>query len=167
MTVDWVTPEVVSVGQEGDFELVLRNRGVVTINDIVIEQALPRGFQLIDSQPKPVQLENQPVWMVNQLEPNQEHRIALRLKPVVAGEALSQARVTFSTYSSTKLPRRRTPAEIGGRGTGIGDSGQSSRVQRDRGEPRHRLGDQHDFERHHSPTDWPRSPRAPPMKSAR
>ncbi len=103
MTVDWVTPEVVSVGQEGDFELVLRNRGVATINDIVIEQALPRGFQLIDSQPKPVQLENQPVWMVNQLEPNQEHRIALRLKPVVAGEALSQARVTFSTYSSTKL----------------------------------------------------------------
>ncbi len=103
MTVDWVTPEVVSVGQEGDFELVLRNRGLVTINDIVIEQALPRGFQLIDAQPKPVQLENQPVWMVNQLEPDQEHRIALRLKPVVAGEALSQARVTFSTFSSTKF----------------------------------------------------------------
>lgn len=103
MTVDWVTPEVVSVGQEGNFELVLRNRGQVAINDIVIEQALPEGFQLIEAKPKPVQLENQPVWMVASLEPNQEHRIALRLKPVVAGEAHSHARVTFSTSSSTKF----------------------------------------------------------------
>ncbi len=103
MTIDWVTPEVVSVGQEGDFELVLRNRGLVTIADIVIEQALPKGFELIQAQPKPVQLEDQPVWMVPSLEPNQEHRIALRLKPIVAGEAHSLARVTFSTSSSTKF----------------------------------------------------------------
>ena len=103
MTVDWVTPEIVSVGQEGDFELVLRNRGLVPIEDIVIEQALPKGFQLIQSQPNPVQLDNQPVWMVPRLEPNQEHRIALRLKPVLAGEAHSMARVTFSTSSSTKF----------------------------------------------------------------
>lgn len=103
MTVDWVTPEVVSVGQEGDFELVLRNRGQVTIEDIVIEQALPKGFELIQAQPKPVQLEEQPVWMVPSLEANQEHRIALRLKPVLAGEAHSHARVTFSTSSSTKF----------------------------------------------------------------
>ncbi|MCA9071019.1 MAG: DUF11 domain-containing protein, partial [Planctomycetaceae bacterium] len=103
MTVDWVTPEVVSVGQEGNFELVLRNRGQVAINDVVIEQALPKGFQLIEAKPKPVQLENQPVWMIANLEPNEEHRIALRLKPVVAGEAHSHARVTFSTSSSTKF----------------------------------------------------------------
>ncbi len=103
MTVDWVTPEVVSVGQEGDFELVLRNRGLVTIEDIVIEQALPKGFELIQAQPKPVQLEAQPVWMVPRLEANQEHRIALKLRPVVAGEAHSHARVTFSTSSSTKF----------------------------------------------------------------
>ncbi len=103
MTVDWVTPEVVSVGQEGNFELVLRNRGLVTIEDIVIEQALPKGFQLLGAQPKPMELENQPVWMVAKLEPNQEHRIALLLKPQVAGEAHSHARVTFSTSSSTKF----------------------------------------------------------------
>jgi uncharacterized repeat protein (TIGR01451 family) len=103
MTVDWVTPEVVGVGQEGDFELVLRNRGLVTINDIVIEQALPKGFELLDSQPKPVQMGGQPVWSILALEPNHEHRIALRLKPLLAGEAHSHARVTFSTSSSTKF----------------------------------------------------------------
>ena len=103
MTVDWVTPEVVAVGQEGNFELVLRNRGHVAIHDIVIEQALPKGFDLIEARPKPVQLENQPVWMVASLEPNQEHRIALVLKPQLSGEAHSLASVTFSTSSSTKF----------------------------------------------------------------
>ncbi|WP_166819764.1 COG1361 family protein [Thalassoroseus pseudoceratinae] len=103
LSVDWVTPEAIMVGAEDDFELVLRNRGAVTIEQVAIDHVLPTGFELINSRPRPEKVGDDQMWMVEKIEPNEEVRIALRLKPVKAGPAESHARVTYSTTANTKF----------------------------------------------------------------
>lgn len=103
LTVDWVTPETILMGSPGDFELVLRNRGLVAIEQVMIEKVLPAGFMLIKSTPEPQDGLEKPSWSLPALAPNEEARISLRLKPVKAGPATSEARVTFTTASATKF----------------------------------------------------------------
>lgn len=103
LSVDWVTPASIQLGQEGIYELVLQNPGRVPVERIVIEQVLPRGFRLVDAQPNPEQNGEEPVWRISRLAPQEEARITLRLVPEVPGEAQSQARVTFSTFSTASF----------------------------------------------------------------
>ena len=103
LTIDWVTPESIMVGAEDDFELVLRNRGLVTIEQVAIDHVLPVGFVLVNSRPAPAKVGDDQMWLVEKIEPNEEVRIALRLKPVKAGTAESHARVTYSTTANTKF----------------------------------------------------------------
>lgn len=99
LSVDWVAPESILLGQEGLFELVVRNRGRATMEGITVDEALPRGFRLVNADPKPLKEGNQPSWRIERLEPQQEVRIALRLVPEKVGVAQSHARVTFGTSS--------------------------------------------------------------------
>ncbi len=103
LTIDWVTPESIMVGAEDDFELVLRNRGLVTIEQVAIDHVLPEGFVLVNSRPQPKKIGDDQMWLIEKLEPNEEVRIALRLKPIKAGAAESHARVTYSTTANTKF----------------------------------------------------------------
>ncbi|HUG93435.1 MAG TPA: CARDB domain-containing protein, partial [Planctomycetaceae bacterium] len=115
LTVDWVTPETIILGQEADFELVLRNRGRSAVEKVVVEQVLPDGFRLVGSNPAPQQQGEQPSWTLPRIEPQQEGRITLRLVPNKVGPAQSQARVHFSAASSAAFrvvePKLRIEAE--------------------------------------------------------
>ena len=99
LTVDWVTPESVLIGQEGLFELVLRNRGRAAMEGITIEEILPEGFRLVRSDPQPEKGGAQPIWRIKRLDAQQEYRIALRLIPTKVGDFQSHARVHFNTAS--------------------------------------------------------------------
>lgn len=103
LTVDWVTPETITVGQEGDFELVLRNRGVVAIERVSISHVLPEGFTLVRAEPRQQGVDANPMWSIDKLGPGEEARINLRLKPTKPGDVRSHARVTFSTSTDTKF----------------------------------------------------------------
>ena len=100
LTVDWVTPETIILGQEADFELVLRNRGRAAVEQIIVEQVLPEGFRLVRANPAAQEGPGEPSWMLPRIEPQQEGRIVLRLVAEKVGQAQSRARVHFSTGSS-------------------------------------------------------------------
>ena len=59
LTVDWVTPESIVVGEQGKFDLVIRNRGRIAIEQISIKNVLPASFQLVraDQQQPPAVLD--------------------------------------------------------------------------------------------------------------
>ena len=53
LTVDWVTPESIVLMKQGKFDLVLRNRGRIAIEQITIANVLPKGFRFVKSDPMP------------------------------------------------------------------------------------------------------------------
>lgn len=102
LTVDWVTPESIIVGQKGKFDLVLRNRGRIAISQISIKNALPAGFRLLKAEPAPTQPNaKSPSWIVDRLEPQEESRISLHLVPTKVGNATSHARVDFHVEATS------------------------------------------------------------------
>ncbi|MCH8829705.1 MAG: DUF11 domain-containing protein [Planctomycetes bacterium] len=103
LTVDWVTPESIVVGEKGKFDLVLRNRGRVTLEQITITNVLPDGFRLIKATPAPTQNGKQPSWIVAQLKPQEEARISLLMIPLAVGDAQSHARVDFHVTATAKF----------------------------------------------------------------
>ena len=101
LTVDWVTPESIVVRQQGKFDLVLRNRGRMSIEDIHITNVLPKGFRFIKAEPVPTKMVPKPSWFVKKLEPQEEARISLFLVPSAVGDAKSHARVDFHMASTS------------------------------------------------------------------
>ena len=103
LSVDWITPATILIGQEGNYELVIQNPGKVAVEEIILEQVIPTGFELVSSSPEPEQLGTKPVWRFQRLDSQREARISLRLVPQRAGDAQSHARVSFTTYSTTQF----------------------------------------------------------------
>ena len=96
-------PQSFIVGQNADFELVLRNHGPVAVDNIEIRPVLPRGFDFVKSTPEAMLIGEQHLWKIDKLDPQKEVRIQIRLKPRQVGDARTHARVTFSTTSSTNF----------------------------------------------------------------
>lgn len=103
LTVDWVTPESIIVMQQGKFDLVLRNRGRVAIEQITITNVLPKGFRFVKAEPKATHMKPSRTWIVDKLEPQEEARITLFLVPLKVGEAQSHARVDFHVASTASF----------------------------------------------------------------
>ncbi len=101
LSVDWVLPKSILVNQESDFELVVRNRGPVAVQDIRIEPVLPADSRLTAANPSPGIVDQQPVWQITSLDPQEEFRIKLSLILNSTGPAFSDARITYSTSTST------------------------------------------------------------------
>lgn len=103
LTVDWVTPESILLLKQGKFDLVLRNRGRVTIEQIRITNVLPEGFRFVKCDPLPTSAKPKRVWIVKKLEPQDEARISLYLIPTAVGNAKSHARVDFHVASTSSF----------------------------------------------------------------
>ena len=103
VSVDWVAPEAFILGQDADFELVLRNRGPLSVEEVIIQPALPEGFKLVSSTPKAEVIDQHLSWRLAKLDPQEEARIRMRLNPKQVGSGRSHARVTYSTASATAL----------------------------------------------------------------
>ena len=103
VSVDWVAPETFILRQDAEFELVLRNRGPLPVQDVRIQPALPESFEFISSIPKADVMGERLSWRLAKLEPQEEARIRVRLHPKQAGSVRSNARVTYRTASATAL----------------------------------------------------------------
>lgn len=101
LTVDWVTPETIVLMKQGRFDLVLRNRGRIAIEEISITNVLPKGFRFVKSDPLPTKKLPKMVWLIKKLEPQEEARISLYLVPTAVGNAMSAARVDFHAAAAS------------------------------------------------------------------
>jgi Domain of unknown function DUF11 len=103
LTVDWVTPESIVLLKQGKFDLVLRNRGLITIEQISITNVLPDGFRFVKCDPLPTSEKPRRIWIVKKLAPQEEARISLYLVPTAVGDAKSHARVDFHVASTSSF----------------------------------------------------------------
>lgn len=103
LTVDWVTPESIVLMKQGKFDLVLRNRGRIPVEQITITNVLPKGFRFVKAEPKPTTTLPKKVWIVKKLDPQEEARISLYLIPTTVGNMTSHARVDFHAVAKSTL----------------------------------------------------------------
>ncbi len=103
VTIEKIAPREIQVNTPADFELVVKNVGRIAANNVRVFDQIPTGTELVQSVPQPQRgAQGQISWELDTLQPGQEKRIKLQLKPLNPGEIGSVAQVSFSAMASMR-----------------------------------------------------------------
>ena len=103
VTIEKVAPREIQVNTPADFQLVVKNVGRITANQVEVHDQIPAGTELMQAMPQPLRGDQGQVsWKLGSLKPGQEKRIDVRLKPTKPGEIGSVAHVTFAAQASMR-----------------------------------------------------------------
>ena len=102
-------PREIQVGKPARYEVLVRNVGSATANDVVLRDAIPFGTTLITTTP-PASPANAAggvdagdlVWSLGQLPPGGQARVVIELMPQAEGEIGSVASVSFRAEASVR-----------------------------------------------------------------
>ena len=104
VTIKRIAPSKIQVNQPADFQLVVKNVGRFAVHNVNLTDRIPAGVEVVESVPLGFQSLNGEIgWQLETLEPGQEKRIRLQLRPTRHGEIASAAKVTFM-HSEEAMP---------------------------------------------------------------
>ena len=104
LTVEKLSPVEIQLNQKASFEIVVRNIGRVTAEEVQVIDQVPAGCEFVGATPQTQpqgKLQNLS-WKLGTLRPGQEKKITFQLKPTQPGEMGSVAQVTFATQASMR-----------------------------------------------------------------
>ena len=103
VTIEKIAPREIQVNQPADFELVVKNVGRIPAKNVKVFDQIPTGTELIQTTPRSSRGQNNQInWDLDTLNPGQEKRIKIQLRPIRPGEIGSVAQVTFSAVASMR-----------------------------------------------------------------
>jgi len=103
LTIEKLSPQEIQVNTPADFQLIIKNVGRATAEDVKVLDQIPNGTQFLSASPEPNRNQGGDLqWNIGSLRPGQEKRIKIQLKPVRHGEIGSVAKVTFATQASMR-----------------------------------------------------------------
>lgn len=103
VTLKWVKPGEVNVGQNFDCSLVVVNTCSTTVTDVTVDAYLPRMARAISAEPTPTEGSDHISWNFAQLAPGEEQTMKIRLVPSKAGDMALSANVRFSATASAQF----------------------------------------------------------------
>lgn len=95
LSVDVVGPDRLMLGQPLIHEIVIRNRGARPLAEIHIEEPLPEGVRVLNTEPPAVPRENRLTWDLRNLEAGGQRRLKVELNPGRAEVLELRPYVTF------------------------------------------------------------------------
>ena len=109
VTVEKRGPREVQVGKSARYEILVRNVGSATANDVVLRDSVPYGTALVTTTP-PASPGNPAAdasggdlaWMLGSLPPGGQARVAMEVMPRLEGDIGSVASVTFRAEASIR-----------------------------------------------------------------
>ncbi len=117
-------PREIQVGKTARFEILVRNVGSATANDVVLRDSVPFGTALVATTP-PASPTRAPggqddasapasdlVWQLGALPPGGQARVALDVMPLQEGDVGSVASVSFRADASVRARATRPALEI-------------------------------------------------------
>ena len=117
-------PREIQVGKTARFEILVRNVGSATANDVVVRDSVPFGTALVATTP-PASPPHAPggqgdasapaadlVWQLGTLPPGGQARVALDVMPLQEGDVGSVASVSFRADASVRARATRPALEI-------------------------------------------------------
>ena len=100
VTLEWVKRGEFNVGQECQVDLVVKNAGSTTVNQLAIDAFFPSNIRLIAAVPTPESATDRLTWSVDQLTAGSEKSFTVKLIPSKRGEIGASAQVRFTGTSS-------------------------------------------------------------------
>ena len=88
-------PGTASIGKELVYKIRIRNVGNAIANEVIVEDQIPRGANLLGTIPQAELVDNILVWQFAALEPNAEKEIKIKVVPTREGQIGSVATVNF------------------------------------------------------------------------
>ena len=103
VTIEKIAPPEIQVGKPAKFQIIVRNTGPVTAENVEVTDPVPQGTQLINQPPKTT-LSNRGeiLWKVGDLKPGEESKLEVELMPISEGEIGSVASVQFRSTASVR-----------------------------------------------------------------
>jgi len=103
LTIEKIAPQEIQVGKPALFEIVVRNVGNSTANDVEIQDIVPQGTELKASNPAAVRGKaGELLWLLGAMKPGDEAKVQMELLPTTEGEIGSVATVHFAAAASVR-----------------------------------------------------------------
>lgn len=112
LTLDWLGPQQIQVGEPFDYELVVRNVGASPVNNVVVRDWFPEGIKVLNVEPAGVQNQGGYSWNLEALGPSQERRIRIEMVAETKGEIVCHATVTATSPAVARLQVRQPQLEV-------------------------------------------------------
>ena len=105
-------PSEVKVGKPASFVIHVQNVGTVEALEVVVNDRIPAGMELIDASPAPTRQGNLLLWQLGAMPAGEERTVTMQLLPQQEGELGSVARVSFEAAASVRTISTRPQLKI-------------------------------------------------------
>ena len=85
------------------YTIIVKNTGSVIAHNVVIEDRIPKGSELLGTSPRAELVGKRLIWNEPALKPNEEKKISIKVVPKQEGPIGSVARVYFATEVSAEI----------------------------------------------------------------
>jgi uncharacterized repeat protein (TIGR01451 family) len=102
-------PDTVQAGQPATYEILVRNVGPALATGLRVEDDLPAGAQLLETDPAAAVLGSHLTWTLEALGPGQEKHYRVTILPAAGGELVSRAIVSLSLAAAAAQTRVLAP----------------------------------------------------------
>ncbi|QDU59295.1 Large cysteine-rich periplasmic protein OmcB precursor [Planctomycetes bacterium Pan216] len=103
VTLSWVGPSEIKVGKPFGYELVVRNVGLETVENVTVKDTFPASVKVVSVEPQAAGGEGFYTWRFGKLEPQEVRRIQMQLVAMEKGEFNCQALVTATSPSMAHI----------------------------------------------------------------
>ncbi len=95
LRIEKTAPSRAAIGKPLIYSILIRNVGNAIAHDVVVEDQIPRGVKLTGTIPRAELVNGTLIWRFDQLDPEKEQEIRIRVVPEREGELGSVATVNF------------------------------------------------------------------------
>ncbi len=103
LTIEKVAQQQAILDQPLVYSIIVKNLGTVDAHNVVIEDRIPKGSELVGTSPRAELAGKRLVWNEPLLKPNEEKKISIKVIPKQEGPIGSVARVYFTTEVSAEI----------------------------------------------------------------
>lgn len=113
VTVEKLAPPEIQIGKQAQFQIRIRNVGRAEADNVVVRDQIPKGTELIDTNPPAERsTDGSLVWNLGSLPPGGEKNVTLNVMPTAEGEVGSVASVTFAAKACARTVCTRPLLEV-------------------------------------------------------
>ncbi len=103
LTLEWIGPTALRVGQTTSYEMVVRNAGNDTARQVTVRDRISPDMKVLKVEPEGTRDGESYVWSIGDLNPREERRLKVHVQVEKRGELSCQATVTSTMMAVTKF----------------------------------------------------------------
>ena len=103
LTIEKIAQQQAVLDQPLIYTIIVKNTGSVIAHNVVIEDRIPKGTELLGTSPRAELVGKRLIWNEPALKPNEEKKISIKVVPKQEGPIGSVARVYFATEVSAEI----------------------------------------------------------------